>query len=155
MNERGRADTTQQLLLGLLHRAQGDGPLALILDDAHWLDSASWRLASRLAQSPRVLVVVASRPLPEPLPEDFRSREERPSVSKLEVQALPAEDTEAMICRRLGVESLPREVAQFIQERTTGQPLFSEELALTLRDAGLIEIEGITCRLSPPVFASV
>jgi len=53
------------------------------------------------------------------------------------------------------VESLPREVAQFIQERTAGQPLFSEELALALRDAGLIEIEGTACRLSPPVFASV
>jgi class 3 adenylate cyclase/tetratricopeptide (TPR) repeat protein/ABC-type iron transport system FetAB ATPase subunit len=155
MNERGRADSTQQILLRLLQRAQADAPLALILDDAHWLDSASWRLASLFAQSAKALVVISSRPLPEPLPEDYKALLERPAVRKLELQALPAADTEAMICRRLGVESLPREVAQFIQERTGGQPLFSEELALALRDAGLIEIEGTACHLSPTVFASV
>lgn len=155
MNERARAETTQQLLLRLIQRWQADAPMAVMVDDAQWLDSASWRLSFLLSRLPRTLVVVASRPLPEPLPEDYKSLLEQSSIRRIDLQALPATDTEVMLCRRLGVASLPPEVSQFIQERTAGQPLFSEELAMALRDAGLIEIQGTNCRLSAAVFASV
>ena len=56
-----------------LHRLTANlaraGPLALLVDDAHWADAASLRflayLAGRIGQEP-VLLVVAARPLGEP-----------------------------------------------------------------------------------------
>ena len=43
---------------------------------------------------------------------------------------------------------LPEVVANFIQEKAEGHPFFSEELALALRDAGLIELVDGQCRLA-------
>ncbi len=49
-----RADNTQDLLVRLLQRAAQQAPLLLLLEDAHWWDSASWavaRLVSRDIES--------------------------------------------------------------------------------------------------------
>jgi len=50
---------------------------------------------------------------------------------------------------RLQVATLPAPVAELIREKAHGNPFFSEELAYALRDAGLIQIEGDACRLTP------
>ena len=70
-----RADNTRQLLVQLLQaaatgpRAAAASPLLLVLDDAHWFDSASWALARQVVARVRpLLLVLATRPLVEPLP---------------------------------------------------------------------------------------
>src|SRR5439155_19717418 len=65
--------------------------------------------------------------------------------------ALTAEDILNLVCQQLGVTILPEVVANFIQEKAEGHPFFSEELALALRDAGLIELVNGQCRLAAGV----
>jgi len=155
MGEEGRAESTRKLLLGLLRQADGNRPRALVVEDAHWLDSASWKLATLSSQSLRpLLLIVATRPLAEPMAEEYQALFELPGSRHLILDALPPEDTLSLVCRRLGVQSLPREIGQFIQERAAGQPLFSEEVTFALRDAGLIQVVDGSCRLSPAVFSS-
>src|SRR5439155_21016583 len=65
--------------------------------------------------------------------------------------ALTAEDILNLVCQQLGVTILPEVVANFIQEKAEGHPFFGEELALALRDAGLIELVNGQCRLAAEV----
>ncbi len=166
-----RADNTNALLLRLLARAAATAPLLLTLDDCQWLDSASWTLARLAARDmPTLLLVLSTRPMgqslgsgsfrripqttqeapaADPLPADHSRLLYAPTTHWLRLDALPAHDTTALVCQRLGVQSLPRAVAELIYEKAQGNPYFSEQLAYALRDTRLIEIEGEECRPAP------
>ena len=67
-----RADNAHALLIRLLQEKANKGPLLIVIEDAHWLDSGS--LALLLLVSQRVqplLLLVATRPMSVPLPTDY------------------------------------------------------------------------------------
>jgi len=150
-----RADNTRQLLVRLLQAAAtrpsgGASPLLLVLDDAHWFDSASWALTRQVvARVTPLLLVLATRPLVEPLPDDYRRLRQDPATESLRLEPLGAHDVLTLVCDRLGVRRLPEPVAGLIEERAQGNPFFSEELAYALRDAGLIRITDGRCTIAP------
>jgi class 3 adenylate cyclase/tetratricopeptide (TPR) repeat protein len=149
-----RADNTRELLIQLLqgHAAapSGDSPVLLVLDDAHWLDSASWALARQVVARVRpLLLVLATRPLVEPLPDDYRRLRQDPAAEHLRLEPLRPHDVLALVCDRLGVRRLSEPVAALIEERAQGNPFFSEELAYALRDAGLLRITDGACTVTP------
>lgn len=148
-----RADNTRRLLLSLLARMPGNAsasPRLLILEDAHWLDSASWALALLARREIRsLLIVIATRPIEEPAPLEYSQLLRAQGTERLILEPLPAEDTLAMVCRRLGATRLPDPVKTLILEKAEGHPFFSEELAYALRDTGLIVIENGECRIAP------
>jgi predicted ATPase len=146
-----RADNTHELLLHLLQQVvQQDGEIMLVLEDAHWLDSASWGLALLVAQRVRpLLLVLATRPMADPLPPEYGQLLADPITDRLPLDTLPKDDFVALICHRLGVIGLPDSLAQLIYDKTDGNPFFGEELAYALRDSGLISVANGECRLSP------
>jgi len=145
-----RQDNTQDLLIELLRAVVADNPLVVVLDDAHWLDSASWALADRVRReiAPLLLVLVA-RPFGDDAPAAYAEIVAAPGTQRITLDALPRADIEALIARRLGVERLPAEIADLIQEKAEGHPFFSEELAFALRDAGLLRVGDGVARVSP------
>jgi class 3 adenylate cyclase/tetratricopeptide (TPR) repeat protein len=157
LSARSRAEATRDLLLRLLQRAADLAPTLVVLEDAHWLDSASWALALAASQRVRALLLVLGlRPLAGEGPNDAETRWQ-PEIQQLfaaarlriHLEALDPEQALALVCRRLHVATLPAPVAELIREKAHGNPFFSEELAYALRDAGLIQIEGDICRLTP------
>ena len=59
----------------------------MVLEDAHWLDSASWALAAPVARRVRpLLLVLATRPLAEPLPDDYRQLPPGPAAERLRLE---------------------------------------------------------------------
>jgi class 3 adenylate cyclase/tetratricopeptide (TPR) repeat protein len=150
-----RADNTRELLVRFLQAAAAgpDGsfsPLLVVLDDAHWFDSASWALARHVvAQVRPLLLVIATRPFVEPLPTEYRQLRTGAATERLQLEPLSAHDTLALVCDRLGVRRLPEPVAALIEERAQGNPFFSEELAYALRDAGLIRVTDGVCTVAP------
>jgi class 3 adenylate cyclase len=145
-----RADNTRELLLDVLQKA-ARVPLVIILEDSHWLDSASWALAldvGRRAREMPILLVIATRPLPDPLPQEYVSISELPHFTFVRLQPLSMDDAAVLVCQRLGVTSLPEALSAFIREKAEGNPFFSEELAYVLRDSGAIEISGPECRIA-------
>ncbi|GIW78338.1 MAG: hypothetical protein KatS3mg105_0145 [Gemmatales bacterium] len=147
-----RADNTHELMLRLLLQVRERGPLLIALEDAHWLDSASWALVLLVRQRlPDALLVLALRPMPEAAPAEFRELTRDNSLARIQLEALPGDDLRSFLCQRLGVDEVPAEVARLIEEKAHGNPFFSEELVYALRDAGWIEIEERTCRLRPDV----
>jgi class 3 adenylate cyclase/tetratricopeptide (TPR) repeat protein len=145
-----RADNTRDLLIRILQESAARSPKVIVLDDAHWLDSASWALAWQVAQRvwPTVLVIVA-RPLGDAPPDEYRQLAAGERAYPLRLEALTSAEAAALVCQRLGVEALPKPVLQLIRAKTEGHPFFAEELAYALRDSGLLQIEGRECRLTP------
>jgi class 3 adenylate cyclase/tetratricopeptide (TPR) repeat protein len=144
-----RADNLRRLLVGVLGMVAEQRPLLIVLEDAHWCDSASWALAWLVAQQlPDALLVLALRPLGDPVPELARLRS-APGGHRLQLDPLPADDVAALVAERLGVPLVPRLVADVIGEHAGGNPFFSEELAYALRDTGAITVTDGICRVAP------
>jgi class 3 adenylate cyclase/tetratricopeptide (TPR) repeat protein len=150
MSGQVRADNTNRLLVELLKKVASTNPLLLVLEDAHWLDSASWALLQLVSREVQpVLVVVVTRPLTEPLPPEYIQLRQLPITRYLKLEVLPEHEALALVCQKLGVKRLPPAAARLIQEKAAGHPFFSEELAYALREAGLLLVEEGECRLSP------
>jgi class 3 adenylate cyclase/tetratricopeptide (TPR) repeat protein len=149
-----RLENTQQLIAAIVRDVPRLAPLILVLDDGHWMDSASWAMAERVAREvPSVLVVIGTRPFlgATEAPDEYTTLLDDDSTKHIVLHELePAEALELVeIC--LGVESLPGPVSEMIIEQADGHPYFSEEIAFALRDAGLLIVENGESRLAPEV----
>lgn len=150
MEPQGRADALRELVGTLLRRVAAQQPLLVVVDDAHWLDSASWSLlAAAVRHVPAALFVVALRRLSGPLPAGLRQLLDG-GAQRLAPAPLSPVDTLRLVCARLGVPALPRAAEKLLVERAQGNPFFSEQLALALRDAGHLVVEAGQCRLASP-----
>ena len=143
-----RADATRHLLLDVIKEYLASEPAVLVLDDAHWFDSASWGLARLAAEQLHpALIVIAMRPEHDTQVEGDLLK--MPDVRHLALEPLPSEDVLHLVCQRLGVKTMLQPIAQYVLQLTQGNPLFIEELVYALRDSGAIEIRDAECRLGP------
>ena len=142
MSGPARADATRTLLIELLRAAGRERRLLLRVEDAHWLDSASWggllAVARAVGQLP---ILVSTRPPADPVPVEHSSLIELEDCDHRVLTALSAEEAEQLVCYRLEVPSLPPAVAQLLARQAEGHPLFTEELAWSLVEQGALKIE--------------
>ena len=147
-----RATNTRDLLVYILRQSAAAAPCLLVMEDAHWLDSASWALLEQVHRElPSLMLVVVTRPMADtaiPVPLEYTRLRQSPDLQFISLEPLPPTDAESLVCQRLGVASLPRPLARLIRERAEGHPFFSEELAFALRDRGLIKVENGRCQLA-------
>lgn len=143
-----RAETTRRLLTHVLQQHAAAQPTVIFLEDAHWLDSASWHLLldARRTVAPLLIVLGTRPPMERAIPE-YEQLCAQPETHRLKLQALSDRETTELICSRLGVAALPQDVLALIRERAEGNPFFTEEVAYALRDSGLIEIANGECRI--------
>ncbi|MFL7837805.1 MAG: AAA family ATPase [Candidatus Promineifilaceae bacterium] len=147
-----RANSTRNLLVNLLATTlEQSGGLILILEDAHWLDSASWALAAQVHQllSP-VLLLIVTRPMVE---EGIQTKEADKLLAdqdaeRINLSSLSSEEILFLIESRLGVHNLPQPIADLVLNQGEGHPFYSEEIAYALRDTGYLLIEGDQARLA-------
>ena len=136
-----RARHTRALLVDLVEGAKAADPLVIIIDDCQWLDSASWALlGDAVHRLPGTLFVVATRPITAPGPEELSQI--KVGARHVLLDGLSAEATLQMVESDLGVNGLPESVETLVIERAGGHPFFSEEIALSLVDVGVITIDG-------------
>ncbi|GAB2725303.1 AAA family ATPase [Kitasatospora kifunensis] len=143
----GGAGLSPEASLGVLHslywlmvHVADDGPLALVVDDAHWADVPSVRWLEYLARRVRglpLLVVLATRPDAGTQVESLLERiGAQPHCCPVELPALATDSVAALVRTRLGDEADPR-FAAACAEATRGNPLLLRELLRTLADAGV------------------
>ena len=143
-----KAERTRALLGQVLIAAAGSDPIVIAIEDAHWLDSASWGLVLQTLRGiPEALLVLASR---SPTASEGERGEVLAAATRIVLDRLDEEDTLQLVCRRLGVERLADDVRKIVLGRAEGHPFFSEELALSLRDAGVIVVEDGAARIADP-----
>jgi len=149
MTAEGRAASTRDLLVWMMREVTRTSSTVIVLEDAHWLDSASWALSEAvLNELHPLLLVIVTRPLPAAeMPAELARLLARESTVAIKLDALSAEDTLALVCERLDVDSIPEQVGGLIRAKAEGHPFFAEQFAYALRDRGAIRIEQGECRI--------
>ncbi len=144
-----RAANTRELLIQVLNAFAQESPLGVVIEDGHWLDPTSWALTWMVSQQVQPLIlIITTRPFTESVPNEYTQILEDPITHHMEIGALSSDDALALVCQRLGINSLPRPVIHLIREKAEGHPFFSEELAYALRDTGVILIRDGKCQLA-------
>ena len=144
-----RSDNAHELYISIIKAKVHEQPLLLVLEDAHWVDSASWLLARRVSQEvANTLLVIVTRPSVDLTLTTYTELSNNPKTIHMRLGRLTIADIESLICQRLGITRLPKAVASLINEKAEGHPFFSEELAYALRDAGLIQIIDGQCHVT-------
>ncbi|MDZ4139397.1 MAG: adenylate/guanylate cyclase domain-containing protein [Erythrobacter sp.] len=130
---------TRELLLALLNSACRAGPVVMLIEDAHWIDSASEELLNTLIQDgvqPNLLILLTRRPAYTP------RWVGKPKVLTLLLEPLGPDAIRTLAETRLGVKSLPDDLVQEVTERAGGNPLFGEEILRFLIDKGALRVEA-------------
>lgn len=144
-----RAENTRDLLVRILQQACDKTPTVLVIEDAQWIDSASWALLKSVWSNVTPLfLIVATRPIPDPT-SDYLQIVLHPNTHHFPLGPLSAEDALDLVCRVLDVPAIPNAVAAMIQAKAEGHPFYSEELAYSLRDNGVLKITDGLARLAP------
>jgi tetratricopeptide (TPR) repeat protein len=110
-----------------------DRPSILVFDDLHWGDEATCDLVVHLASLARerpILLVAAFRPdRSAPSWKLASTSDGEHDYSRLQIELAPlgARDGQRLLDRLVGDSPLTPEIAQFIRERTDGNPFFIEE----------------------------
>ncbi|HEY9898155.1 MAG TPA: adenylate/guanylate cyclase domain-containing protein [Pantanalinema sp.] len=147
MDAKVRADNTHALFLNLLGEAAKRAPLVVVLEDAHWMDSASWALTALCAERiPSMILLLTTRPLGMAACSEFTHLQKRPHALELLLSGLTFEETASLVQERLGAAAVPEAAVRLIHERAEGNPFFSEELALALCESDQLVVEGGVCR---------
>lgn len=144
-----RADNTRELLIRVIQRAAARGePFVLVLDDAHWLDSASWALLLAVAQRVRPIVIaIGTRPLVAPVPAEFALIDAALETTRFALGALSSAEAVALVCKRLGVASIPLELERILLARADGHPFFAEAIAYAMRETGFVRVTAGVCEV--------
>lgn len=140
-----RAAAIEDLVVAMLTRAAR--PRILVLEDLHWFDSSSVDLLAAVARrAPRVLIVVSDRT--GPVVGSIADRQTRLAPSaEIRLQALSRDAIEQIMRRRLQVAAIPAQLGAFVHHHAGGNPFYSDELVLALRDTGRIRVMRGVCEI--------
>lgn len=127
----------QSVLLELWQKSAAESPQLLILDNVHWMSTASLELLDVLLRSPGtapLMVVVTGRD--EPLVEGRWDAYE--GVLDLPLGSLPAASIQLLVHGLFPDPPLPDEVIQWVVGRSSGLPLFATEAVRALINSGVL-----------------
>jgi class 3 adenylate cyclase/tetratricopeptide (TPR) repeat protein len=126
---------TRDLLQQLLQARCRLSPTVMLLEDLHWIDSASEELLGKMVESGDALpLMILHTRRPEYRPPWF----ERPNVSHLRLEPLSAGETSRIVQARIGADKLPEALARLVAEKAEGNALFAEETASFLVERGMV-----------------
>ncbi len=142
-----RADNTRELIASLVAGTAAEQPLAIVLEDGHWMDSASLAVAAVVFQRVQPLMLLLStRVLTGMKQHALDPILALPGAQRLHLEPLQRDDCVALVAQRLCVRQLAKSVADLIAAKSQGNPFFSVEIAFALREHGFVIIEGDECK---------
>jgi len=134
-----KKERTLEALIRQIEHSARQQPVAMVLEDAHWIDPTSRELLDLTIERVRslpVLLIVTFRPDFQPPPTG------EPQVTTLVLNRLDERDRIALAMQIAGGKALPDEVIRQIVDRTDGVPLFIEEFAKSVLESGLLREEA-------------
>jgi len=132
-------------------------PTLVLIEDTHWSDPISLDLILQIAlqiSNVPILLLLAHRPLDEARADDAKRKRTHDKIKQLHyttqmlVNELSPEASLILVRNKLGVKSLPDNLADFIKRKGQGNPFFIEELVNSLLEMGTIQITGDVCTVT-------
>jgi DNA-binding SARP family transcriptional activator/tetratricopeptide (TPR) repeat protein len=113
-------------------------PLVLVFDDVHWAEPTFLELIEHLADKGEEPIAIVCLARDELLEERASFLDERANVDRIVLEALSAEETDALL-ENLGGTTLESDQRARIAESAEGNPLFLEQLLALAMEGGLAE----------------
>jgi class 3 adenylate cyclase/tetratricopeptide (TPR) repeat protein len=148
---RQRQRTHQLLIMGLKALAS-EGPVLLVIEDLHWADASTIEFLEQLLHSKllgRLMIVLSARL-------EFRTRwHELGHVTEINLDELNASEAESLIRDVASGKPMPLELVRQICLRSSGNPLFLEEITLSVIYSALVIERDQTWELVKPFSADI
>jgi DNA-binding NtrC family response regulator/tetratricopeptide (TPR) repeat protein len=142
-----RQRTLEAVKLLLLEESRR-GPVVLVFEDLHWIDSETQAVLDTLVDSlpsQRVLLLVSYRPEYQP------TWNRKTYYAQLRLDALSREDSQLLLDSLLGTQKAMASLKATLVERTGGNPFFLEESVRTLVETDVLTGDRGAYGLSRPV----
>ncbi|MEX8522843.1 MAG: AAA family ATPase [Leptothrix ochracea] len=137
MSGRGRIEATTDLLVQLLQATHAGVARVLLLEDLHWLDSASWDvLEHAVRRCPGLVMLLSSRPLADDTP--YGALFDTSDAMRLRLRPLGESAVRDIIASELNVNDVPEAVLRAVADTTQGLPLFVRQVVAALVDRGIV-----------------
>jgi hypothetical protein len=141
---------------GFLEAVSATRPVGILLDDFHWIDSASLKLLVYLAQHTRTMPVLLLGTYRDvevgrghPLEGALRDLHRDGLLERLDVRRLDADGTAALVASTMGDEGVSQEFAGLVHGRTEGNPYFVQQVLRELVERGdVFRKDGVWDRLA-------
>ncbi len=143
-----RQEALFSLAVDLIQAWAKDQPLLILIEDAHWLDEASRKLAmamSRIVPTTGLVMVLIHRSPADTAPEVLPDLNRLPGYLEINLGELPAASIGELVGNRLQGPVSPL-LSSFIETYAQGNPLFAETMAEALRESQAIEprpVDGV------------
>jgi hypothetical protein len=131
---KARGERTREIVRQLFQREVQREPIVLVLEDIHWLDSASWKLLTELLRSVQPMLTILTSRAPESTDDNYRLIHSLSETTRLVLDRLSRDDVAQLLYSALGVEQIPELLAETIHRKADGNPLFTEQLIMVIRD---------------------
>lgn len=142
---------TRDLLRRMVRVACDRAQTVLMIEDLHWIDSASQELLDDIlahAAGLPLLVIHTRRPEYEPT---WRAA---PQVETLALERLSADSMRGLIQTRMQVDAAPEALVRHVTQRADGNALFAEEILSLLSQSGALRKDGGGVAFDPSAAAS-
>jgi predicted ATPase/class 3 adenylate cyclase len=151
-----RQQNTLDVMTAVLQDAVSIEPLLIVLDNCQWLDAPSWQLVEQIRyEVPGLMVLLVTRPmamagtqLSDSCKNIWSELQNSQLAETLLLGRMSKSEIQTLVASKLGVNNIPAEVIQLIASRAEGHPFFSQELALSLRESGYLNIVQGNCQLT-------
>lgn len=131
----------------IFHAESRERPIVVILEDVHWIDSASLAMVERAVaklQHAPMMIVLTYRP-------EFRKDWETPALfTRLRLRRLSDAATTEIV-RNVAGGALPTQLEQLILAKAEGSPFYAEEITRSLLESGVLAQSAGQHRLTRPV----
>jgi tetratricopeptide (TPR) repeat protein len=148
VDSRERAMRIREAVNACLVAMSRKSPVALLIEDLHWIDAESEALLNRLVETigaSRICLVVTYRP-------HYQAGWGRRSYfQQIRLERFVREETDQFLDDLLGSDPSLREVRLRLVERAEGMPLFLEEAVRTLAASGVLTGKSRQFQAKTPV----
>ncbi|XP_060089030.1 adenylate cyclase type 10-like [Heteronotia binoei] len=127
-----RRHAEMEIILGkILFKASEKETIIFVIDEAQFIDSASWEFLDKLVLNVPIFMVLSLSPFDQrrqPLCSAAARILGSPANTYIRLKELTPAVIAQKACQDLGVVSIARELETFLVQRSHGNPLFCEEL---------------------------
>ncbi|XP_032062250.1 adenylate cyclase type 10-like [Aythya fuligula] len=131
MHDLQRKRELQKTCRKVLQKTLGGEFGIFVIDNAHFIDPASWTVMWPVLQSVTLFMVMSLAPGHERTESFFKAAADSTTsqrISCLHLEELKPAAVVQKVCQDLGVVSIPRDLARFLIQRSSGIPYYCEEL---------------------------
>lgn len=141
LNAKIKRQRVFDIVFDLLKYQARSKPVALIIEDIHWIDPASLELVNYIGRNmadKALLLTLVSRPV-----EATHEFLEKPYTIRIELRELSPDNSLELIRNLLSIKDVPRDLNDLIINKSQGNPFYIEELVKSLiEQAYIVEDRG-------------